>query len=579
MYVLDINKALARYESTVTRYDIYRFCACLQGLLNRRRPEVFFLSEPHDSFWLDYITSAGKFLHGEEQQPLESFEALIEIYRDQIAEFGLSVWDTAVPSTLNAATTACGVDGYLPIRAGSEAFEIIRKITGAEVRLDLRGCFTGNGTVWDTDEQSTGSAKCDAYIWAMHKYMDRTCDDVMFFTLDGTSWRDDEWYYGDMGNAFVPNMDYAVMKRAFVFDLFCFDDEAPCDDRDQQIGTDLAVMKRILLAQYNKTNGAKITTICGFNPWHLKYTVFGNKNSHGEVEAEWRLGEIFSAYNCVKDADAAGYCGLANASVYTRYPLKKQYKNRAPKPPAEGYDKNKTYILFYVGDYDSAAWTARFIPKWYEDPGLGRLPLMWCFNPNLSDRIPQAFDFIYENYTDNDYFEAGDSGAGYNNPRLLYPPRIFSELPSGAEANIEHSKKYFERFDMSVIGFVINGVHKTDVNQMYDLSRFAKTGVAYNGYGEPSSIVGGVPFMPHTCDIAAEGADPKKAARDAVRWMDGAPRDKRFHVFRTILVSPTSHIEIYEEIKKLSPGRNVELLDPITFFAYLKTAVANGDTY
>ena len=70
---------------------------------------------------------------------------------------------------------------------------------------------------------------------------------------------------------------------------------------------------------------------------------------------------------------------------------------------------------------------------------------MWCFNPNLADRIPMAFDYVYEKFTDRDYFAAGDSGAGYNNPRLLYPPRIHSDLPSGAEANVRHSLPYFER--------------------------------------------------------------------------------------------------------------------------------------
>ena len=53
--------------------------------------------------------------------------------------------------------------------------------------------------------------------------------------------------------------------------------------------------------------------------------------------------------------------------------------------------------------------------------------------------------------------------------------------------------------------------------------------------------------------------------------------DKRFHVFRTILVSPTNHDRILSELKKRIP--DVELLDPFTFFAYLKTAVENGNTY
>ncbi len=577
MYLLDISKVLNGADS-VTKYDFFRFTSCLQGLLNREKPVLFLLWEDHDRFWLDYITSAGKFLENEPLTPIDSMESLLLTFADPIRACGLILWDENVPATLNAATTACAVRGYLPIRAGKNA-DRIRELTEAEVRVDLRDRFTGCGTVWGTDEASTGSAKCDAYVWAIRNFMDECADDLLEFSPDGMKWRTSEPFYPDMGNAFVPNMDYAVSRRAFVFDLFCFDDEAPCDDPAQPVGCDFAMLKRILLHQYEKNSGSKITTVCGFNPWHIKYTTHSDKGKHEPVEVEWHLSEVLSAYNCVKDADAAGYCGLANASVYRHYPLKERYKNRVPKPPADGYDRNKTYMLFYVGDYDSAAWTARFIPQWYKDPALGRLPLMWCFNPNLSDRIPMAFDFIYENYTDNDWFEAGDSGAGYNVPRLLYEPRIYSDLPCGALINIGHSRRYFEKFDMSIIGFVINSVHPLDNRQMYDLAAFAKDGVAANNYGMPSVIVRGTPFTPHTCDIAAEHRDPKEAARQAVDWMNSAHPDRHFHIFRTILVSPTNHEKIYEEIRRLAPEKNIELLDPLTFFRYLKTAVENGDTY
>ena len=98
-------------------------------------------------------------------------------------------------------------------------------------------------------------------------------------------------------------------------------------------------------------------------------------------------------------------------------------------------------------------------------------------------------------------------------------------------------------------------------------------------YGDPASIVGGTPFVPHTCDIAAEKRDPAEAARQAVDWMNAAPAEKHFHIFRTILVSPTNHVKIYQEMCRLAPEKNIELLDPLTFFRYLKLAVENSDTF
>jgi hypothetical protein len=258
------------------------------------------------------------------------------------------------------------------------------------------------------------------------------------------------------------------------------------------------------------------------------------------------------------------------------YPLKNNYRNRTPESGMV-YDKNKTYILFYVGDYDSASWTARHIPQWYRDPALGKNPLMWCFNPNLSDRIPQAFDFIYENFTQNDYFEAGDSGAGYLNPRLLYEPRIHSDLPDGSEAFMRHNKKYFDRFDMHTIGFIINGNYETDTSQMRDIARFAGCGAGYNRYDGAVDIIDGTVFMGHTSDIAVENTPPEKAAMTALSAIDRQPPDKRFHIFRTILVSPTNHDRILQAMREARPGANFELVDPYTFFRFAAEARAAGD--
>jgi hypothetical protein len=232
-----------------------------------------------------------------------------------------------------------------------------------------------------------------------------------------------------------------------------------------------------------------------------------------------------------------------------------------------------------VGDYDAAAWTYRFIPRWSRDEKLGKNPLMWCFNPNLSDRIPQVFDFIYESLTSSDYFEAGDSGAGYNNPRLLYPPRVHSDLPSGAETFVAHNKYYFDKFDMHCIGFVINGVYPTDEVQMTDIARFADVGTGYNGYGAPTKVVGGAVFMPHTCDISGEGVDIKHSVDTALSFIDRCDKNKRFHIFRTILTSPSTHDALLHGLREARPEADFELVDPYTFFKFAKHAAENGLTY
>jgi len=59
----------------------------------------------------------------------------------------------------------------------------------------------------------------------------------------------------------------------------------------------------------------------------------------------------------------------------------------------------------------------------------------WAFNPNLSLRFPIMFPYVYNTRTGNDFFIAGDSGAGYVNPTQLLVPRN-SSLPSAEFGSI-----------------------------------------------------------------------------------------------------------------------------------------------
>ena len=167
------------------------------------------------------------------------------------------------------------------------------------------------------------------------------------------------------------------------------------------------------------------------------------------------------------DAEAYAYCGISNASIYTQYKGRDQYENNRPAQTAE-FDPSKTYRLIYMGDYVATARLKMRTPDLWTDPVRGEIPLAWGFNPNLSERVPMIFDYLYEYKTDNDFFVAGDSGAGYLNPYLLFN-RKHSDLPAGDQAFIEHNQYYFEKFDLDITGFVINGAFPFDqqVKEMY----------------------------------------------------------------------------------------------------------------
>ena len=63
------------------------------------------------------------------------------------------------------------------------------------------------------------------------------------------------------------------------------------------------------------------------------------------------------------------------------------------------------------------------LPKMWTDPARGTIPLSWAFNPNLCARFPLGMAWPRENRRPNDFFVAGDSGAGYLNPGFLSTPR------------------------------------------------------------------------------------------------------------------------------------------------------------
>jgi hypothetical protein len=217
----------------------------------------------------------------------------------------------------------------------------------------------------------------------------------------------------------------------------------------------------------------------------------------------------------------------------------------------------------------------------FNDKKRGKNPHMWCFNPNLSKRVPMVFDYVYENKTENDFFAAGDSGAGYLNPSLLFEPRIFSDLPDADSLFIEHNKYYFEKFDIKHVGFIINGHHKFDEKVYNMYAKFLKGGAGHNGHREPVYIKDGVPFMGYLGDLPGmsshidgsfDAADIDKSADMIINW--GTEKlYKNFMLFRTILWSPTMIDALAERLKEKDSPNEYVFLNPDDFFDMCREAL------
>ncbi|MFA6245051.1 MAG: hypothetical protein WC655_29170, partial [Candidatus Hydrogenedentales bacterium] len=260
-------------DDSALRYDTVKFVAALQGLVNRGKPRLIvrFIdggspSGPInvDDYWLDKMRAS--WLKDRAIERTSNLDDLIARYAE--ARNGVVVWDETVPATANVAATVCGVEGWLPVRAGGALYrQIVDGGPKLPVRLSLVGKFTG---------AESGSAKCDAYLWAMRTYIEtgRCNKALMAYYLDGYTHQPDQpgIHYNDLLNAGIANQDYYIARKAFVFDLGPWGDEAPVDDPKQPLGTDRATLYAILKAQVKQNEGKQFTTVGGFVPWNLKYT-------------------------------------------------------------------------------------------------------------------------------------------------------------------------------------------------------------------------------------------------------------------------------------------------------------------
>lgn len=597
LIVLDLKKALkgADEQATHWAYDMAKLVGALQGIVNRDEPRLFIYYLPNgldreknqkespgqlDRFWLNWLRQDGRMLS--DYTVIETANICEVLQRFAGLFKGLVVWDENVPSTANVASTFAGAMDALPVRGSTLMDSVFQEITDLlpdlPVLKDFRGVFTGQGTIAETKLKSTGSAKCDAYLWAVENILKKgLCSSTHFaYYLDGVPWNElapNSKPYPDFGNAGILNADYYISHKAFFFDLSPWDDCSATDDPGQTPGTDYRTLIAIL-EQANKINNNKEMLICGgFVPWWLKYTSDGwcgrdaSLTTHAPVASEWRFVDVLSAYNGMLDADAYGLSGLTNASVYRHYPLKQKY-HQETKPKDVEYDPEKTYVLFSMLDYDSAAWLAQSYPVNWLDENRGKIPLWWGFNPVLSDRVPMVFDAMFESLTPNDTIGA-DEGLGYTNPNLLSGDRKFSSLPSFADQYLKIARPYFERFSMTTCAFVIVGDQMPVSEHCIELlTQLTPNGIGFQESRIEEGLYLNTPVKPEESDWFY-AMKPEQCVESLERYI----RQKGpggFVFFRCILFSPTQLVEAVDLLREKCPDLNFEVSDPYTYFKFMK---------
>ncbi|HLP05355.1 MAG TPA: T9SS type A sorting domain-containing protein [Paludibacter sp.] len=587
-----LSTSLSTEAGKNTAWDDVHTVATLQGIVNRDAPNLFvnFIvsgTKNVDSYWWDKYRQAGQWLNGRDTVVYSTLEALITAYRPYVK--GAVVYDPNVASTSNVASAVAGIDSLIAIRYDLTSTSLYSRLVLNGPQLPVRkwlvntdgsSMFTGSGTIPGTTRASSGSKKNDAYIWFIEKYMKTGLCNTEFAAY----YIDQYWKTNPTASVrnhhTLSNHDFFVSKKGFFFDLSPWGDEAATDEASQTVGTDLATLKEMLLLAYQQNNpGGKMCYIGGFPAWAWKYTT-RNGGSHTDVNTEWEFAKIISAYNAFEDADAIGYGALANASFWQHFPLQGSYpqswashddllqRGLLTKEGKVNLAGKKDIMIFYVGDYDAASWVSQKTYSIWDDTNRGSVPLMWCISPVLQERIPHVLHYYRQTATPNDYFAASDNGAGYLMPGMLQTPRDISGLPSGLDAWKNHCKTYYDKWGLSITGFVIDGnAPAMDTTGLNCYSYFSPNGIVPQKTisSLPASIRNNMPIL--KSDVDLNDNDPATAAQNIISRIHSRGGIS-FHWFRNILKTPTWYKNVVSQINLLDTS--IVLLDAPSYFELLR---------
>ena len=548
---------------TAGGYDEAVAVATLQGNINRGRPVLYVesVANARPQYWRSVLSTNGGWLTGRPCATISDLDGLMQLAGSNAAK-QVVIWDTKVPATVNVATTIAGVeDGVVlsPDLAAAHPSHWGLPVT------DLRGQFTGSGTVnfEGVSFPSSGSAKNDAYRWAMRKYLNTGLCSKKFIC-----------YYEDACDARKANgqVDYAVVRdwavkhRAFVYDLSPWGDEAPMDDLRQPLGTDLATYTNMLGMLLDQTAGANMTELCGFFSFSKYSNATDAKRKHGDVATEWETVRLITPYNCYQNTLAGG---CYNQSFHSQAPVRFPMKSHRPAKtkPLE----SKTYICLFMADYDSALTIYDILPDKWSDRQRGSMPLLWGVNPNLMDTYPDLLEHYYRTATTNDYFAADASAAGYLNPNFVqeqYLPLF-----------VRHNQHYYSNLDMSISPMVLD--RDSPASAVKDaFAQFSPDGFSFITFA-PDGVSSGIPegetapvanvwkSMPILNRMTSAGGSPLVESFFAATHPQAATCPT-FYIFRNVWEPVSQVVSNFHQLQANRRDLNIEFLDPYNFFRLIR---------
>lgn len=134
-------------------------------------------------------------------------------------------------------------------------------------------------------------------------------------------------------------------------------------------------------------------------------------------------------------------------------------------------DTTKHYCALVFSDGDNVQWIQNGYSEYYQKLALENdFPITWSFSPFMQEFSPVTANLVYSSATENDYFIAGVSGAGYIHP-TEYPLDALAEYTDLTSSMMSKSDlRYVSILDKTPENFVDDKImeHRLGYYARYD---------------------------------------------------------------------------------------------------------------
>ena len=520
----------------------------LQGIVNRRRPRLYFYwgTDPTNLEWLNTVKVPSTI----STDPWSLFST----YRSEIN--GAIVYDPNVPDTINLATTLAGVHNAVIATAD------LATSLKLPVLDDLRGRFTNNLSVYEYALSNVWPKLTKRMMAAIGPSSTQAVANVQWTTLfkvtapvtdasnkatytaDLSSYLNAPSVYVQYQNAYPsggwgPSVSQVTVtadgnviasfqpgtsgETPFLFDAdssqlasgwrFADDAEYFIYKFTPPAGTKQLTFSTIMWNQFFVTATNTQPSIQVVNPLFRDYVVATSMPMFWldpDVTAEAALfAQILKSFDpdstylgwfpngdempgvtllAQGSSSVAAADDFYNATAFSgiRAPIKRT------QPPAKiSKLENKIYLSLTMVEGDNIQYDQHRMRQMWDDPTRGQVPLGWSVSVLLMDIAPAMLSYYQQTQTENDLLMAGPSGAGYTYP-VMWPG---ATLPG----YMKRSGAYMQATGMRVL-FAYNRDNSTDIplsSSLVDMYRSnipGLEGIVYNfETSSQVSMISGVP--------------------------------------------------------------------------------------